>query len=88
MSGVSPSSVLFSSDGYELAVVSGAAFVPNTRSLLVAGNDGTDTRTILIDSTGRQVVVGAGTAGTPAGGVITIQETQRVRPFQFLVQLL
>ncbi len=73
MSGVSPSSVLFSSDGYELAVVSGAAFVPNTRSLLVAGNDGTDTRTILIDSTGRQVVVGAGTAGTPAGGVITIQ---------------
>jgi hypothetical protein len=73
MSGVSPSSVLFSSDGYELAVVSGAAFVPNTRSLLIAGNDGTNTRTVLIDSSGRQVLVGAGTAGTPTGGVITIQ---------------
>lgn len=73
MSGVSPSSVLFSSDGYELAVVDGAAFVANTRSLLIAGNDGANTRTVLIDSTGRQVVVGAGTAGSPAGGVITIQ---------------
>jgi hypothetical protein len=73
MSGVSPSSVLFSSDGYELAVVDGAAFVANTRSLLIAGNDGANTRTVLIDSTGRQVVVGAGTAGSQAGGVITIQ---------------
>src|SRR5574338_1620325 len=73
MSGVSPSSVLFSSDGYELAVVDGAVFVANTRSLLIAGNDGANTRTILIDSSGRQVVVGAGTAGSPAGGVITIQ---------------
>lgn len=73
MSGMSPSSVLFSSDGYELAVVSGAAFVPNTRSLLIAGNDGTNTRTMLIDSSGRPVMVGAGVLGTPAGGVITIQ---------------
>lgn len=73
MSGVSPSSVLFSSDGYELAVVDGAAFVPNTRSILFAGNDGTNTRTVLVDSLGRPVMVGAGTAGSPAGGVITIQ---------------
>jgi hypothetical protein len=80
MSGVSPSSVLFSSDGYELAVVSGAAFVPNTRSLLIAGNDGTNTRTVLIDSSGRQVVVGAGTAGTPSGGVITIQGDPSMTP--------
>lgn len=73
MSGISPSSVLFSSDGYELAVVADASFIPGTRSLLVAGNDGTNTRTILIDSAGRQVIVGAGTAGSPAGGVVTIQ---------------
>ncbi len=73
MSSISPSSVLFSSDGYELAVVADATFIPGTRSLLVAGNDGTNTRTILIDSLGRQVVVGAGTAGAQAGGVITIQ---------------
>lgn len=80
MSGVSPSSVLFSSDGYELAVVDGAAFVPGTRSILFAGNDGTDTRTVLIDSSARQVVVGAGTAGTPTGGVITIQGDPSMTP--------
>lgn len=73
MSGMSPSSVLFSSDGYELAVISGDPFIPGTRSILFAGNDGTNTRTILIDSLGRPVMVGAGVAGTPAGGVITIQ---------------
>ena len=70
---MSPSSVLFSSDGYELAVVADASFIPGTRSLLVAGNDGTNTRTILIDSVGRQVIVGAGVAGTPAGGVVSVQ---------------
>lgn len=70
---MSPSSVLFSSDGYELAVISGDPFIPGTRSILFAGNDGTNTRTILIDSLGRPVMVGAGVAGTPAGGVITIQ---------------
>lgn len=73
MSGVSPSSVLFSSDGYELAVNSGSAYIPGTRSILFAGNDGTDTRTILIDSSARQIIAGAGVAGTPAGGVLTIQ---------------
>ncbi len=73
MSGMSPSSVLFSSDGYELAVISGDPFIPGTRSILFAGNDGTNTRTILIDSLGRPVMVGAGTAGSQAGGVLTIQ---------------
>jgi len=73
MSGVSPSSVLFSSDGYELAVTSGAAFIPGTRSILFAGNDGTDTRTVLVDSLGRPIIVGAGTAGSPAGGVVSVQ---------------
>src|SRR6185369_7126909 len=80
MSGMSPSSVLFSSDGYELAVVANDPFIPGTRSLLVAGNDGTNTRTILIDSLGRQVLVGAGTAGTPAGGVITVQGDPSMTP--------
>lgn len=80
MSSVSPSSVLFSSDGYELAVVSGAAFIPGTRSILFAGNDGTDTRTVLVDSLGRPVMVGAGTAGSPAGGVITIQGDPSMEP--------
>src|SRR5574337_167033 len=80
MSGVSPSSVLFSSDGYELAVISGDPFIPGTRSILFAGNDGTDTRTVLVDSSGRPVMVGAGTAGSPAGGLITIQGDPSMTP--------
>lgn len=80
MSGVSPSSVLFSSDGYELAVVSGDPFIAGTRSILFAGNDGTNTRTVLVDSLGRPVMVGAGTAGTPAGGVITVQGDPSMTP--------
>lgn len=73
MSSQSPANVLYSSDGYELAVVSGDPFIAGTRSILFAGNDGTNTRTVLIDASGRQVVVGAGTAGSPVGGVVTIQ---------------
>lgn len=73
MSGLSPASVLFSSDGYELAVVQNTTIPTGTRALLIAGSDGTNARPLLIDSSGRPVMVGAGTAGTPTGGVITIQ---------------
>lgn len=43
-------------------------------SLLIAGQDGSNIgRIIRTDSNGREVVVGAGTAGTSVGGVLTIQ---------------
>lgn len=73
MSSESPAAILYSSDGYELATISGSAIPANTRGLLVEGSDGTNAHFILTDSSGRSVVVGAGTAGTPVGGVITIQ---------------
>lgn len=73
MSSQSPSTVLYSSDGYELAVVPGAALPAHPRAILIDGSDGVNAHTILTDSSGRQVVVGAGTAGSQAGGVITIQ---------------
>lgn len=69
----SPASVLYRSDGYELAVVPGSALPAQPRAILEAGSDGTNAQLIKVDSSGRQVVAGAGTAGTPAGGVITIQ---------------
>src|SRR5262245_48404702 len=69
----SPVSVLYRSDGYELAVVPGDALPPEPRAILTAGSDGTDAQLIKVDSSGNQVVVGAGAAGTPAGGLITIQ---------------
>jgi hypothetical protein len=73
MSSDSPVSELFSSDGYELAIINNTATPVGTRGLLVAGSDGTDSRIILMDGSNRQIVAGAGTAGTPAGGVLTIQ---------------
>lgn len=73
MSGTSPASVLFSTDGYELAVVPNTAIPAGTRSILTSGSDGTNSRPIAVDSSGRPIVVGAGTAGTPVGGVVTIQ---------------
>lgn len=70
----SPKSVLYDeSNGVQLAVASGVAIPANTFSLLAAGSDGTNARTLTVDTSGRPVVVGAGVAGTPAGGVVSIQ---------------
>jgi hypothetical protein len=44
-----------------------------TSATLVGGSDGTDLRALSSDTSGRLVTVGAGTAGSPVGGVFTIQ---------------
>lgn len=78
MSSQSPVSVLFSSDGYELAVDVGIAIPANTRGILFAGSDGADPRFILTDTSGRIITVSNGlTAVAPpadanlAGGSTT-----------------
>lgn len=44
------------------------------QTTLVDGKDGTGTRrTIAVDANRNQVVVGSGAAGTPAGGILTVQ---------------
>lgn len=73
MGSESPAAVLFDMSGNELPVQNGAAIPANTPLLLIGGSDGTNSRYIAVDSSGRQILVGAGTAGTPAGGVLTIQ---------------
>jgi len=73
MSGESPVVELYDSTGNPLAVQDGVAIPASTPGLLSMGSDGTNSRYITIDSSGRQIVVGAGTAGTPSGGVITVQ---------------
>ena len=40
---------------------------------MISGSDGTNSRFFTVDSSGRLVAVGAGTAGSPVGGVVTIQ---------------
>lgn len=71
ISGESPDVVLYDASGNALALANGVA-VP-TSSIMVAGSDGTNLRFMSTDSSGRPVIVGAGVAGTPAGGVISIQ---------------
>lgn len=68
MSSQSPVVVLYSSDGYELAVVAGSAIPANTRGILIAGSDGTDPRFISTDTSGHIITVsnGATAAAAPA----------------------
>lgn len=53
------------------SVANGVA--PTANPVLIAGSDGTLTRTMLMDTSNRPVVAGGGVAGTPAGGVVSIQ---------------
>lgn len=73
MSYENPNVILIDSSGNTIPVQNGVAIPASTPALLLAGSDGTNSRYILIDSSGRQVLVGAGTAGTPSGGVVSIQ---------------
>ena len=53
-------------------IVAAASAIP-TSGLMVMGSDGTNARFLSTDTSGRQVVAGAGTAGSAAGGVLTVQ---------------
>jgi len=56
-----------------MAVEDGVAIPVGTQALLAAGTDGTNAQILSVDSSGQLIAVGAGTAGTPVGGVISIQ---------------
>jgi hypothetical protein len=73
MSIESGSVLIIDINGIVMAVTPGSAIPANTTAFLVAGTDGTNARTMLMDTSGRPVLVGAGVAGTPSGGVISIQ---------------
>jgi hypothetical protein len=73
MSGESPNVILYDVNGQEMSVSNGAAIPTGTSALMIAGSDGTDSRFFTLDTSGRIVAVGAGTAGTPTGGVLSIQ---------------
>lgn len=73
MSLESPVAIIYDGAGNPLAVSDGVAIPASTTGLMPLGSDGTNARYLKVDSSGRLVVVGAGTAGTPAGGVLSIQ---------------
>lgn len=69
----SPASILYDKNGKPHAVNDGVAIPAGTPAVLVAGKDNSNTtRYFIVDSLG-VAVVGAGTAGAPAGGVLSVQ---------------
>lgn len=67
------STVLFDIDGDPLAVENNTPIPPLTSVLIGGGSDGVNAKFIRVNSDGYQIMIGAGTAGSPAGGVLTIQ---------------
>lgn len=67
----SNSVVLYDENGLAITVADGATAPAS--ALAIGGSDGTNFQILSTDSTGRSVIVGAGVAGTGAGGVITVQ---------------
>lgn len=65
--------ILYDVNGDPLAVDDGVAIPAGTPLIISGGSDGTNSRYIKVDSSGNQILVGLGIAGTPTGGVITIQ---------------
>lgn len=59
--------------GDPMAVEADTAIPTGTAMLVGGGSDGTNARYIKVDSSGNQIMIGLGTAGSPAGGVLTIQ---------------
>jgi hypothetical protein len=60
MSSESPDVVIYDVNGNALAIQNGAAIPTNTPALMVAGSDGTNSRYITVDTSGRQIVIGYG----------------------------
>lgn len=69
----SPNVNLIDINGNSLSIQNGVAIPASTPSIIISGSDGTNARYLSLDSSGRVILVGAGTAGTPAGGVLSIQ---------------
>lgn len=61
-------------DGYSVVLKNGAAPTSNDGyGIGLIGIDGSNYRMMRTDSSGRPVMVGPGTAGSPSGGIITVQ---------------
>jgi hypothetical protein len=74
MTEYSPVSILLSTDGVEVPFLPDAATDSTSRGFIGLGVDGNGvSRFLRVDSSGRLVLTGQGVAGTPAGGVVSVQ---------------
>lgn len=65
----SPAAILFDVNGNQLAVKDGVAIPANTPGTMSMGTDGSNSRYILLDSSGRQIVVGSGNFAVTAAAL-------------------
>jgi hypothetical protein len=68
VSGESPNVILYDVNGQEMSVSNGSAIPAGTSALMIAGSDGTNSRFLTLDTSGRQIVVGAAASGAAAAG--------------------
>jgi hypothetical protein len=68
MGGESPVVELYDSNGNPLSVQNATAIPASTPGIMTMGSDGTNSRYMLVDSSGRQVVVGAAADGAAPSG--------------------
>jgi hypothetical protein len=73
MSQDSPVAILYDQSGVPMPVTDGTATPASTSGVHLLVSDGTNSRFMRADSSGRDVVVGAGTERAPAGGVLSVQ---------------
>lgn len=72
MAYTTPLSLLYDQSTNSIVVPDGTT-PAGTSGVMMSAYDGTNSRRIVADTTGRQIMVGAGIAGTPAGGIVSIQ---------------
>lgn len=71
MSGQSPDVILF--DGYGNPLAASNGYPAPVSGIMIGGYDGTNLRYISTTTSGQSIIVGAGIAGTPSGGVVSVQ---------------
>lgn len=72
--------VLVDFEGNEVTIEDGTSIPAGTSGIILTGKDGSVARFIRVDANGQPVVVGAGVAGTPSGGVVSIQGVDGGQP--------
>ena len=75
-----PAVVLVDFEGNEVTLEEGQTIIATNSGLLILGKDGTTARFLKVDANGSPVIVGAGTAGSPTGGVVSVQGVSGGQP--------
>lgn len=68
MSSDSPAAILFSRDGYDVAIKDGYTIISEQTGIILAGKNGSTAKFIKLDGYGQTIIVGAGASGSAVTG--------------------